>query len=132
MVFTIQPELLIRLVELVVESSESLQQTGSAVSLTASRDRVCVKKGKPAAESEAIVLAEGQCTLSGRRLLRALTAFRNEVSVTIEADERHLCIGRMRLPVLSYSSLAPALEEFQVFMASEIGFTPASALMHAA
>jgi hypothetical protein len=79
---------------------------------------LCVRRGKSAAESEAIVLTDGQCTLSCRRLLRALMACRPEEKITVQADERQVWVGRARLPVLSYSAFVPALEDFQVFIAS--------------
>ena len=110
------------LIKLVTESPQRTKRTNSTLRLTASRNHVCVKNGKSAAECEATVLTQGQCTLSRDRLLSALLASRNELNITIEADERHLRAGGMRLPVLSYSSFVPALEDFQVFMSAEAGF----------
>ena len=45
-------------------------------------------------------------------------ACRPEESITVQADERQVWVGRARLPVLSYSAFVPALEDFQVFIAS--------------
>ena len=131
MSFTIQPELLIRLIQMLGETSEGLKSKDSEIRLLANRNRVWVRKGQHAAESEAIIRTEGQCTLSRRRLMQALETCRNEVTATLEADERQLCVGGVRLPVVSYSSFVPAWEDFQVFMASEIGFVDPEAVVQA-
>jgi hypothetical protein len=132
MSFTIQPELLIRLIQMLGETHESLKRPHSEIRLLASRNRVWVRKGQHAAESEAIVRTEGQCTLSCRRLMHALKACRNEVTATLQADQRQLCVGGVRLPVVSYSSCVPVWEDFEVFMASEIGFVSPEPAVRAA
>jgi hypothetical protein len=127
MLFTIQPDLLIKLVQLVSESAQTAKSRNSTISLIACNDRLRVKYGKSAAESEATIIGDGQCALPLRNLLRTLMTYRNENNITIQADERRLCVGQTRLHVLNYSPFVPALEDFQVFMASEVGCFPSSA-----
>jgi len=122
MLFVIQPELLINLIELITESPYSLKPSSSPLCLKAANNRVLVTLGRPVAGTDALVLMDGQCTLSGRKLVRALNLYRNELSIAVEADERHLCIGRTHVPVLSYSNLVPSQEDCQVFIASDLGF----------
>ena len=123
MLFTIQTEPLIRMVEMVSEAAPKRRTSDPVVRLAASRDRVCVKCGGTAAESDAAVWEHGQCTIGRDVLLKRLKECRAHIGVSVEADRQRLCVEGISMPLLSYSASAPAPEMFQVFMATELGLS---------
>jgi hypothetical protein len=121
MLLTIQTEPLIKMVEIVGEGASG-RRTNTVIRLAVEGDRVSAKCGETIAQGEAAVWESGQCTLSRDALLSRLKACRNDTEVTLQADQRRLCVNGMSIPVISYGPPTLGPEVFHVFMATEIGF----------
>jgi hypothetical protein len=124
MKFTIKPEPLIRMVEMVGERGPSYKRMGAFLRLVACEGRVCIETDGKAAEMEAVIWEDGQCSLSRARLLNALKRHSEDIELTIEADEHGLQMDGSSLPVSSFSPNAALPAAFQIFFGADLGVVP--------
>jgi len=127
--FTVEPEPLIKIVSMVGEWAPGRKNAGPPLRMVASAGRVRVESRREAAEIDAAVWEDGQCTLSQAKLLAALKPYREQTDVTIQGDERGLRVGERSMSVLSYQPQTAAPKAFQIFLATDSGvvasrFTP--------
>ena len=107
---------LIRLVEAVGDKIPSAKRPEGILRLIASQGHVWVQVNGTAAQLNAEVLEEGQCTLSRAQLLKGLRACSQAGSITVEADVQGLRMQGLPLVVGTYSSHAATPARLRVFL----------------
>jgi hypothetical protein len=119
--FMIGPGPFIQLVEAVADKIPSWKRSDAIIRLVACQGRVWVQGNENVGQTDAEVLEEGQCTLSGAQLLKGLRACSQEGSITVEADVQGLRMQGLPLIVGTYSSHAATPARLQVFLLSDPG-----------
>jgi hypothetical protein len=119
MKFQIESTPFIKMIQIVAESSQPQEE--GRVHVVACQGQVCVESKEIAAEMDAAVSEEGQCTVSSAQVLRALKRRRSANSLIVEAGRHGLHIGGLTLTVNSYRPYTAFPSTFQVFFASSRG-----------
>ena len=119
--FTIEPEPLIKIVSMVGEWMPERKKADVVLSMVACAGRVRIESRNRAAEIDASVWEDGQCTLAQADLLEALKEYREETHVTIQADDHGLQVGERWMSVMRYHSRTAAPKAYQIFLATDSG-----------
>jgi hypothetical protein len=124
MKFTVQPQPLTRLVEILGEGLPRGEQQEPQVRLVACQGRVCVEIEQMVAEMEAVIQEEGECSFSCQNFLRPLRAYGDAANLTIQADAQGLHLGEAAIPVSRFRARAIPPLKFQVFLATHLDSVP--------
>jgi hypothetical protein len=119
--FTIEPEPLIKTASMVIEWMPDRKKGDLVLLMVACAGRVRLESRTRAAEIDAPVWEDGQCTLSQAKLLETLKVYRDKTKVTFQADDHGLWIGEHWMAVMSYHARAAAPKAFQIFLATDSG-----------
>lgn len=110
--FTIKPELLVRMTEVVSAGKPEPGRTPS-VRLRASRGRLYLECNGARAESNVLVWDDGQCRVEAGRLLAVGKRFQLEPAVTVDVSGGFLRIRSAAVPVMACSAWTAAAEAGQ-------------------
>lgn len=111
MMFTIQPEHLLRMIETADQAKPGSAATNDVACLQASRGRVALECHGTVAETNSVVWTDGRCRLALSELLAVLRRFRFEPLVTIDVKYGLLRIRHSAVPVLGLCAWTPICSE---------------------
>ncbi len=128
MKFTVDTPAFIRMLQILSESPSGRKRGDRALSVTVNRGRVMVAGNDTAAEIEAIVWQDGQCTVSRTGLMKAAKSSPRNQPLTLILTAQGLRVGTSVLPVLPQRAAAQTPHRFAFFLTSGFAMTGSEVL----
>ncbi len=123
MKFTVDTAAFIRMLQILNESPSGGKRGDRALSVTVNRGRVMVAGSGTAAEIEAIVWQDGQCTVPRTRLMKAAKSSPQNQPLTLTLTEQGLRVGTSVLRVLPPPAVARTPQRFAFFLTTGLTLT---------
>ena len=124
MKFTTQTRLFSRVFKILFEDASPGEAEDISIVLSSCYDQLWVIKNGKAAQIEAEVWEEGQCSIRANNLFRLIAFYADNPELTIAVDSGGLRIRDAVAPVSSYSRLPIISSQCQFHLATDLGMIP--------